>query len=1466
MTRATGPSTVLADLPLPLAQILLRAINHKNPQDLHHNAYYLGEATLKLAASARIGVYLTHCHTPGSPLTRRLEALVLPSTGQWVGFLREVSAALSNRSDRSLLPLAELHEGITTPAGRWEAVRTLTDTLVEMGVLSREDARQAVQKGPLGFFTMLVRYRNEVLGHGAQRKTAFYEKVGPLLLDAVVEVLRVPDLFGGLILAFPRLVAESGIESSLRWFQARGLAVLPHDGEAKQVAGAAAPTPGHLYFIHRTVCVPLHPLIIYLEDENEQDRFGFLNRTVRRVRRTDGEVVEDLRRVDFLDYATGDAVAGVDASRALAALLTQIRGETVRDSEMENLLTRNLKEEGQDEEELLPEGRLIGNFEILGELGRGGMGVVYRARQRTLNRIAALKVLPPVLAADPVAVGRFRREIKSLGAVDHRNVVKILTSGRDGDRYFYAMEFVEGADLARVFGVLSSWRRGGEDLSASHLPAAVRASSGDQDRMPPPADAAPEPPPPPPGLNGRGNYHRNLAGLFAQAADGVNELHENGIVHRDLKPGNFMVTADGRRLVVMDLGLAQVEGTQHALTRPDRSGILGTLRYAAPEQLLRGKVPVDHRADIYALGASLYELACMVPLYDADSEKRLTVQKLQEEPRPPARLDRTFPVDLATIIQKCLLRDPGERYASAAHLAEDLRAFCGELPISIKAPGFWKHLGMFVRHHRKAVAAALCVVLLIIVLTVFFMVNLATERNEARRGHATGYIQMARRLAEDGSFAQAQLAAAVARRVHDSARIRAGWQAIAGSPAFLVAARWRRWLEKAPDVEEMADLIPGHAGRRLYLVEERRRVHCLQLEDGKEVQSFLADGTGDIQCAASVSSGSTGRRLLLGTDTGAIEVWDVTDIQEGAPRCLHRHSAHQGRVWTLHVSEGNRRLYSLGEDHRVAVWRLPLETDSTPERMLDCGRTLDPPYSFAAASGGEKLVVGGMHGRVKVWILQGGGEKVCDAPVLGGLDRVMGVFWWRSPGDSGSMDIVTVGRSGKVLVWSVRERKDGLALEPEPAVAGALETVLQVVKSGDRLYLGGAEDRNGNARIRVINLRKRGLDTNLPGHTGQIRFLAAGRRGTALFSAATDGMLQAWDLDRGPSVWKRERAAEAQYPALLLLGDGRLAAAAGSRVDLYRSAGHGLDGPEAWTLFDAKTDIHELARCGGRVAAVDRKGRLYFIDPDTDRILKTMNTGRLRCLTGDPRQPRVFGLQPGGRKILEVDLEADTARALPAPDGAGTDWRAGALAHGGGALHAVGLHGEVYALQSTSSWNRVAPAIRSVRAANALAVQADGSLIAVGDGVGRLHVYDRKRKAYRTLEGFENYVTDVAFTRTGRGTHIFWTAKLDSRIGSWDPGQWESGDGVLLQTGHGESMSAFCMLQDGNRLVTASTDGSLRILDVDLLSRLPTSADLRRLEDDSGYFLDGFDFKPIRKDTPVHGEGFRSRWELNGHE
>lgn len=620
-------------LPLPLAELHARAQHAKSALERHHNAFYLGEAAIKLAAAGRVSLWLTLDAAPTDRLWSTIAQLERASLGTWVGLLRVGQRALVASPLRDH-PLVGGDHGVT------EARQAFVALGIRHEVLPSE-LRKSVRRDPLhGFAAALVTYRNGVMGHGAQRLPAFYEELGAALLDAVVEFSASAALLGGLTLSLagPALVGE-GVE------------------------------------------VRLSPLVITGTDEVlDRERLAFLNKVVRKV---------GVRRADYLDYATGETLTGDPAP--VTSLLDRAR--------QPNAEVNDVEQDGPSDK------NVFGEYEVLSTLGAGAMGVVYRARQLGLDREVALKVLPPGLARDEVARARFRREVRALARADHPNVVKVLAAGeRDGSPY-YVMELVEGADLSALFDVLSPWMRTSAGcLSSGHLQAAVHATFDVASEVP----AVPELP-----SRGLDVYHC-LAALMADAADGVQHLHDHGVLHRDLKPANLMLTAAADRIVVMDLGLARLLDASNGLTT-DNDRILGTLRYMPLEQLQRETAQVDQRADVYALGASLQEVVTGSPFLDGDSEQRLIHQVLHEGAPRARRVGPRVPAELDLILRKATEQDPEERYASAGELAADLRAFSRGEPISVEPLTPLQHLGRFLRKHRVPVltSAALCLAALL---------------------------------------------------------------------------------------------------------------------------------------------------------------------------------------------------------------------------------------------------------------------------------------------------------------------------------------------------------------------------------------------------------------------------------------------------------------------------------------------------------------------------------------------------------------------------------------------------------------------------------------------------------------------------------------------------------------------------------------------------------------------------------
>ncbi len=790
MLDAVRLSAEVARLPLPLAQTLRRALNAKSPQEAHTAAYYFFECGLKLSASAQIGVYVS-LGCPDPKLNELIENITRASTGHWLAILREVSGFLARRPDKSLLPLSDVNERLARKEPR-PAARAFLDFVAR--ITEKPDGRKSLTC--LDLFDAIVSYRNQELGHGAMRTREFYAEAAPLIAEAALEAFNALKPTGELQLSVARDTVDHRSGRAQRMYQR-----LAGDGIQAPVTGVQPIEDDKTILAGRVVLaggvtrVMLHPLVVYEVDELERDRVGFVNLvSAKRVaagtqmlqRQKDGTIRRNttqisVKKVEYLDYDSGARIEGQDATEELADLLTRLRGTRVTADSVDRLAGEE-PEEGAAARPALPRGdgtgEFIGDFEILEELGRGGMGIVYKARQASLGRIVALKVLPPALAGDPVAVTRFKREIAALGRCDHANVVKVLHAGQDGDRHFYAMEYVEGCDLFGVFGVMSQWMPQSHGrFRAGHLLAALsstmqlrktpRTTPQTQQELDPDYEPLPEAPkaaPVMPEFSDGEYYYTLIARIMSDAARGVGHLHEHGIIHRDIKPANIMLTGDGKRAIIMDLGLAAVAGQKGLSVANSAARIVGTLRYMPPEQLQRHLLDITNKADIYSLGATLYELATLAPIFDGDSEARLIQQVLQEQPVLPRKANPSVPEDLATIITVATAKNPNERYPSAEALARDLEAFARGDPISVRPPGALHYLSLFYRRNRALVHTAAVAVVLLIALTAWFMVNLNERRAEAEDARDQAELARADAVKQKGLAVEAARVAEEERR------------------------------------------------------------------------------------------------------------------------------------------------------------------------------------------------------------------------------------------------------------------------------------------------------------------------------------------------------------------------------------------------------------------------------------------------------------------------------------------------------------------------------------------------------------------------------------------------------------------------------------------------------------------------------------------------------------------------------
>jgi WD40 repeat protein/predicted Ser/Thr protein kinase len=455
-------------------------------------------------------------------------------------------------------------------------------------------------------------------------------------------------------------------------------------------------------------------------------------------------------------------------------------------------------------------------YQILSELGRGGMGVVYLARQVRLKRLVALKmILAGAHAADQERT-RFRTEAEAVARLQHSNVVQIYEVGEHDGRPYIALEFLDGGTLAERI------RR------------------------------APVRPP-------------EAAALVETLARAVHAAHQQGVIHRDLKPTNVLLTRAGVPKVT-DFGLAKQLDSEAGLTQS--GAILGTPSYMAPEQAGGKGRRVGAPADVYALGAILYELLTGRPPFQAESPFDTVVQVVSREPVPPRQLQRRCPRDLETICLKCLQKEPARRYASALALAEDLRRFLEGQPIRARRVGLGARLWRWGR--RNPVVTGLVTLLLLA---------------------GVGLV---------GLFV----------RLRDTEDVLRRPRPLAAEPAEI-----RRPARPLATLRGHQDLVTGVAfhpnSRRVASASKDGTVRVWDPAAAREVRKL----TGHEGAVLGVAFSPDGRELASAGIDGTVKVW-----QAGTGRKLLDLRRHTGLVWAVAFSPDGRHLASAGDDRVLILW------------------------------------------------------------------------------------------------------------------------------------------------------------------------------------------------------------------------------------------------------------------------------------------------------------------------------------------------------------------------------------------------------------------------------------------------------------------------------------------------------------------------------------------------------------------
>jgi serine/threonine protein kinase/tetratricopeptide (TPR) repeat protein len=345
---------------------------------------------------------------------------------------------------------------------------------------------------------------------------------------------------------------------------------------------------------------------------------------------------------------------------------------------------------------------MLGEYRIVREIGRGGMGVVYEAEQLSLGRRVALKVLPSAASLDPRQRQRFQVEAQAAALLHHEHIVPVFGIGFDQGFHYYAMQLIDGRPLTRIIQDFAGRPASENGERSSAL--AGESSTGTGTGLDRPAGIKS------PSHSSLSREHcRETARLGVQAARALEHAHEIGVVHRDIKPSNLLLDDRGN-LWVADFGLARLPQEDLDLTRT--GDLVGTLRYMSPEQVRAQRGGVDSATDIYSLGVTLYELLTLRPAFDAPDRQELVRRILDDEPTRPRRINSSIPRDLETIILKSMEKEPSARYRSARDLADDLTRFLEDQPVQARRPSLANRVVKWSRRHRAAVVAGVTALIL----------------------------------------------------------------------------------------------------------------------------------------------------------------------------------------------------------------------------------------------------------------------------------------------------------------------------------------------------------------------------------------------------------------------------------------------------------------------------------------------------------------------------------------------------------------------------------------------------------------------------------------------------------------------------------------------------------------------------------------------------------------------------------
>ncbi len=981
----------------------------------------------------------------------------------------------------------------------------------------------------------------------------------------------------------------------------------------------------------------------------------------------------------------------------------------------------------------------FGDYELLEEIARGGMGIVFKARQISLNRFVALKLISAGALATTDLVKRFKAEAEAAASLSHPNIVPIHEVGEHQGQHYFSMGLIEGPNLREA---LSQIRNLKSEIRKESEPAHVGGYEPD-----------------------------HAARLVSTIARAVHYAHQRGVLHRDLKPSNILLDAQGEPHLT-DFGLAKLIEKESTLTHTH--AVLGTPAYMSPEQARGETKDVTTAADVYGLGAVLYETLTGSPPFGGGTSMETIRQVLDQAPRRPSIFNSAIDRDLETICLKCLEKEPRRRYGSAEALSDDLDRWLRQEPIQARPSTTFERMHKWVRR-RPAIAAlgATSLVLLVAVAigSPIALIRIHREAEARRQNLYASEMNSAFHAWKEGNASRARELLARQRPRPNEDDLRGfEWRYLSGlsRPTELFtltnAGGWE--IALSPDGKTFATVSGGRAS----------------LWDLATRQLSSEIGT-NLGFSYSVAFSPDGRTLATShADARCVKLWDVASRRQTGEL-----TNFSDRVfWAAFSPDGKSLITTAGKSY---------QTDAVGDVRL-----------WDLESGQE---IRSLHGH-QVWLVQAKFSPDGQVVAASGGDGVVtlwnpntGAMTGRLTGHHGATFPVTFSHSGRLLavgdlegylwVWDWAASRLEMVLRAHDAPIYSI-----AFSPDDRLLVTGSQDRTARLWDRETRIEL----ARFPGHSGRITSVKFSRDGRTVLTSS----------EATVKYWNAVTEAKGNVFATHAGGNGR--------IDVWFTPdGRYLarvENDSQLTLWDAASGMlatnlpcqNAAVSPDGTALVLLRGSSAVFLDParfsETGRFDCGFRLGQQPAFSPDGKWLAVKRGEPETHEI--VILDRSQTREIKALELGNEGLGPLVFARGGKLLFSGSYSRNGLRVWDTASWRELKPLREQTREVSALALSPDGKILASGSWDSTVRLWDVVRLVLLdTLRGGAGSVQSLAFSPDGKTLAV---GSSEALITLWNL---PTRQDVASLIGHKSLVLGLAFSPDGQTLASVGYDTTLRV-------------------------------------------------------